>query len=43
MSALAMFGVGFAVADTMVTKVIPDVFGVRSDRRDHGRADAGVA
>jgi MFS family permease len=28
--ALAMFGVGFAAADTMITRVIPDVFGVRA-------------
>jgi MFS family permease len=28
--ALVVFGVGFGAADTMITKVIPDVFGVRS-------------
>jgi MFS family permease len=27
---LALFGAGFAASDTMVTKVIPDVFGVRA-------------
>ena len=27
---LVVFGIGFAAADTMVTKVIPDVFGVRA-------------
>ena len=30
MISLAVFGVGFAASDTMVTKVIPDVFGVRA-------------
>jgi MFS transporter, OFA family, oxalate/formate antiporter len=30
MVALAMFGAGFAASDTMVTKIIPDVFGVRA-------------
>lgn len=30
MVALAMFGAGFAASDTMVTKVIPDVFGLRA-------------
>jgi nitrate/nitrite transporter NarK len=29
-SALAVFGAGFAAADTMIAKVIPDVFGVRA-------------
>jgi MFS family permease len=28
--ALALFGVGFAAADTMITKIIPDVFGLRA-------------
>jgi MFS family permease len=28
--ALAVFGLGFAASDTMITKVIPDVFGVRA-------------
>jgi MFS family permease len=28
--ALVLFGVGFAGADTMITRVIPDVFGVRA-------------
>jgi MFS family permease len=28
--ALAVFGMGFAAADTMITRVIPDVFGVRA-------------
>ena len=28
--AMAMFGAGFAASDTMVTKVIPDVFGLRA-------------
>jgi predicted MFS family arabinose efflux permease len=28
--ALAAFGIGFAAADTMIVKVIPDVFGVRT-------------
>ncbi|HXH81408.1 MAG TPA: MFS transporter, partial [Candidatus Tectomicrobia bacterium] len=28
--ALALFGVGFAAADTMITRVVPDVFGVRA-------------
>jgi MFS family permease len=27
---LGLFGVGFAASDTMITKVIPDVFGVRA-------------
>jgi len=27
---LAVFGLGFAASDTMITKVIPDVFGVRA-------------
>jgi MFS transporter, OFA family, oxalate/formate antiporter len=30
MVSLAMFGAGFSASDTMVTKVIPDVFGVRA-------------
>jgi MFS transporter, OFA family, oxalate/formate antiporter len=30
MVSLATFGAGFAASDTMVTKVIPDVFGVRA-------------
>jgi MFS transporter, OFA family, oxalate/formate antiporter len=30
MLSLAIFGAGFAASDTMVTKVIPDVFGVRA-------------
>ena len=30
MVSLALFGAGFAASDTMVTKVIPDVFGVRA-------------
>ena len=30
MISLAVFGAGFAASDTMVTKVIPDVFGVRA-------------
>jgi MFS family permease len=30
MAALVVFGVGFAAADTMITKVIPDVFGLRA-------------
>ena len=30
MISLAMFGVGFAASDTMITKVIPDVFGLRA-------------
>jgi MFS family permease len=30
MASLALFGAGFAASDTMVTKVIPDVFGVRA-------------
>jgi MFS family permease len=28
--ALAMFGVGFAATDTMIVKVVPDVFGIRA-------------
>src|SRR5436309_2717143 len=28
--ALVLFGVGFAASDTMITKVIPDVFGMRA-------------
>jgi hypothetical protein len=27
---MAMFGAGFAASDTMVAKVIPDVFGLRA-------------
>ena len=30
LTSLVLFGIGFAAADTMVTKVIPDVFGVRA-------------
>jgi predicted MFS family arabinose efflux permease len=30
LGALAVFGAGFAAADTMITKVVPDVFGVRA-------------
>jgi MFS family permease len=30
MAALVLFGIGFAAADTMITKVIPDVFGLRA-------------
>ena len=30
LGSLAAFGVGFAAADTMIVRVIPDVFGVRS-------------
>jgi MFS family permease len=30
MAALVLFGIGFASADTMITKVIPDVFGLRA-------------
>jgi MFS transporter, OFA family, oxalate/formate antiporter len=30
LASLVVFGIGFAAADTMVTKVIPDVFGVRA-------------
>jgi MFS family permease len=30
LGSLAAFGVGFAAADTMIAKVIPDVFGVRA-------------
>jgi MFS family permease len=30
LAALALFGVGFAASDTMITKVIPDVFGMRA-------------
>jgi OFA family oxalate/formate antiporter-like MFS transporter len=30
MISLTTFGVGFAASDTMITKVIPDVFGVRA-------------
>jgi MFS family permease len=30
LASLAVFGVGFAASDTMITKVIPDVFGVRA-------------
>ena len=30
LAALAFFGVGFAASDTMITKVIPDVFGMRA-------------
>jgi MFS family permease len=30
LTSLVVFGIGFAAADTMVTKVIPDVFGVRA-------------
>jgi MFS family permease len=30
LASLALFGAGFAASDTMVTKVIPDVFGVRA-------------
>jgi len=30
LAALVVFGVGFAAADTMFTKVIPDVFGMRA-------------
>jgi MFS family permease len=30
LAALTVFGVGFAASDTMITKVIPDVFGVRA-------------
>ena len=30
LASLAAFGIGFAAADTMITKVIPDVFGVRA-------------
>ena len=30
LGSLAAFGVGFAAADTMIVKVIPDVFGVRA-------------
>ena len=29
-ASLAVFGAGFAAADTMIAKVIPDVFGVRA-------------
>ncbi len=30
LATLGLFGVGFAASDTMITKVIPDVFGVRA-------------
>jgi predicted MFS family arabinose efflux permease len=30
LASLAIFGAGFAAADTMITKVIPDVFGMRA-------------
>jgi predicted MFS family arabinose efflux permease len=30
MVVLVLFGMGFAAADTMITKVIPDVFGLRA-------------
>jgi MFS family permease len=30
LTSMVVFGIGFAAADTMVTKVIPDVFGVRA-------------
>jgi len=30
LASMVLFGIGFAAADTMVTKVIPDVFGVRA-------------
>ena len=30
LAALVLFGVGFAASDTMITKVIPDVFGMRA-------------
>ena len=30
LGSLAVFGVGFAASDTMITKVIPDVFGMRA-------------
>jgi OFA family oxalate/formate antiporter-like MFS transporter len=30
LTSMVLFGIGFAAADTMVTKVIPDVFGVRA-------------
>jgi MFS family permease len=30
LAALVVFGVGFAASDTMITKVIPDVFGMRA-------------
>ena len=30
MAVLVLFGMGFAAADTMITKVIPDVFGLRA-------------
>jgi predicted MFS family arabinose efflux permease len=30
LAAMALFGAGFAAADTMVAKVIPDVFGLRA-------------
>jgi MFS family permease len=30
MAALVAFGIGFAAADTMITRVIPDVFGLRA-------------
>src|SRR5262245_11589426 len=30
LASLVVFGIGFAASDTMVTKVIPDVFGVRA-------------
>jgi predicted MFS family arabinose efflux permease len=30
LTSLVVFGIGFAAADTIVTKVIPDVFGVRA-------------
>ncbi len=30
LGSLVVFGVGFAASDTMITKVIPDVFGMRA-------------
>ena len=43
LAALVAFGAGFAATDTMVVKVVPDLFGVRAHRRHHGHPHAGLA